>query len=154
MYKVGQVIFVLHDLKVIPVQVVEQNVKITLDGEEITYIVMPPKKDKRLNLSKVNGEIYVSLHDAKAAMIENAMAAINKMIKSASTVAEKSFEQVTLEPEEGLADYNVDDYISESANNVVSAVPPQKENQQIQLENGVKANISMSENTKQALGIK
>lgn len=154
MYKVGQVIFVLHDLKVIPVQVVEQNVKITLDGEEITYIVMPPKKDKRLNLSKVNGEIYVSLHDAKAAMIENAMAAINKMIKSASTVAEKSFEQVALEPEEDLADYNVDDYISESANNVVSAVPPQKENQQIQLENGMKANISMSENTKQALGIK
>lgn len=95
MYNVGQVLFIILNKKqqVIPVQVTEQIVRRTLNGEETSYTVSIPARDnvKPMTLEQIDGEVFTSIEDVKSRMFENATEVINAISEKAYTVAKNRF---------------------------------------------------------------
>jgi len=93
-YKVGQVLYIgmNKNNKIIPVQIVERLVRETMDGDVITYMVVSPKEAvnkntkqrKLLDLSKIKGQIFVDLNEARRMMSEKARMASEKFLKDAN----------------------------------------------------------------------
>tara|TARA_Y100000590_G_C15644650_1_gene986364 strand:- start:1100 stop:1525 length:426 start_codon:yes stop_codon:yes gene_type:complete len=96
MYNVGQVLFVVLNKKpqIIPVKVVEQVVRRSLDGENIQYSVTVPTSngDKTFELDELDGEVYTSINDVEQAMLNNAKDMIKRMAGKASSIAENKFD--------------------------------------------------------------
>ena len=92
-YAVGQVVYLLQtkSLSVVPVQVAEQITKNTLVGSETVYNVKIPGKEKMLDLSSFDGEVFENLSDVKDHMITNITYNIEKMINQASEIAKQHF---------------------------------------------------------------
>lgn len=96
-YRVGQVIYVLNNesSQVIPIQVVEQVTRVTLDGEKISYMINVPHNrgevSKPAPLEKVKGEIFDSLAEAREHLRKNALRAVESIVKKAQKMAEVSF---------------------------------------------------------------
>ena len=74
-----------------PVQVAEQITKNTLVGSETVYNVKIPGKEKMLDLSSFDGEVFENLSDVKDHMITNITYNIEKMINQASEIAKQHF---------------------------------------------------------------
>jgi len=95
MYEVGQILFVVLNKRpqIIPVQVIEQVVRRSLQGEEIQYSVNVPTKDgdKTFELSGLDGAVYTSIEDVRDAMLTNAKSTILDMTQKAVAVAQKRF---------------------------------------------------------------
>mgnify|MGYP003119881832 CR=1 FL=1 len=94
-YYVGQVLFLLiqKDKKVLPVQVIEQIVRKTLDGETVSYNVrLPDTKMTTASLDSVDAEVFTSAEDAKAVMVKSAVSAIDKIVNVAVSAANDKFE--------------------------------------------------------------
>ena len=74
MYNVGQVVFVISDKhrRVLPVRVVEQVVRRTLDGESIEYRVQGTDPTQTFALNSIGKTHFSSAQDIKNYMIENA----------------------------------------------------------------------------------
>ena len=72
-YRVGQILFLIADAsKVVPIQVVEEVIRTTLDGKEKTYIIkFPDKKETTADIKKVKGELFKSKDEVKKHMINN-----------------------------------------------------------------------------------
>lgn len=86
-YRVGQILFLISNSKVIPVQVVEEVIRTTLRGKEKTYMVMFPDKEQTIvDIQKIKSEIFLSKEALRLFMIDNATKAIDEMIKSASQI--------------------------------------------------------------------
>ena len=105
-YSVGQVLYILvkKQQSVIPVQVVEQILRRTIAGEETMYSVNVPTKGgqlTQLSLDEVSGDVFVTLDEAHAKMLENASAAIDSLISSALATANKYFPAADI-PHEAL----------------------------------------------------
>jgi hypothetical protein len=96
MYEVGQVLFVVLNKRpqIIPVQVIEQVVRRSLQGEEIQYSVNVPTKDgdKTFELSGLDGVVYTSIDEVQEAMLTNAKSTILKMTQKASAIAKNRFD--------------------------------------------------------------
>lgn len=125
-YHVGQVIFVGSNKKnqVIPVQVTERVTRETVDGRAIVYSVVTPKHlDRPIDLSKVDGQIFTSLEEARRKMISSAERAsqdfltrakqeINRMVGVAASAAKRFPGQEEKEPkvefDEPQDDLNID----------------------------------------------
>ena len=62
-YRVGQILFLIADAsKVVPIQVVEEVIRTTLDGKEKTYVVkFPDKKATTVDIKKVKGCLTLNL---------------------------------------------------------------------------------------------
>jgi DNA recombination-dependent growth factor C len=95
-YNVGQILYILvkKQQTVIPAQVVEQILRRTLAGEETMYSVNVPTKGgqlTQLSLDEVAGEVFTTLDDAHAKMLENASAAIDSLTSAALKTANKYF---------------------------------------------------------------
>ena len=97
-YEVGQVLYVVLRTQqtVIPVQVIEQILRRTLDGEQTTYTVNVPTNNareslKQMSLNELDGNVYDSLDGVSDALLENAKVAINGLISKANVVASKYF---------------------------------------------------------------
>ena len=88
-YRVGQILFLIADAsKVVPIQVVEEVIRTTLDGKEKTYIVkFPDKKETTVDIKKVKGELFKSKDEVKNYMIENAKSAIEQMVALAEEMS-------------------------------------------------------------------
>ena len=88
-YQVGQILYLISDAsRVIPIQVIEEVVRTTLSGRELTYnIKFPDKKQTVIDIKKVKGELFESQTLAKNYMINNATQAINQMIETAEEIA-------------------------------------------------------------------
>tara|TARA_Y100000593_G_C4164552_1_gene263752 strand:+ start:143 stop:553 length:411 start_codon:yes stop_codon:yes gene_type:complete len=133
MYNVGQLLYVILNKRqrVIPVQVIEQVVRRSLQGEETHYSVNVPGKNgvKPYNLHDLDGEVYESVEDAKEALIENANRSITHLVESAQKIAKHVF------------DSSDDDSL------VFDSSKPQLEDDEesvkITLENGTIANVKM-----------
>jgi len=84
-YEVGQIIFVLNARKmsIAPVQVVEQLVKRTRAGEQISYMVSSTATEHPQQLEELHGDVYTTLNEVRDVMKKNANAAIDKMIVNA-----------------------------------------------------------------------
>ena len=54
-YQVGQILFLIADAsKVVPIQVIEEVIRTTLEGKEKTYIVkLPDKKETCFDIKKI-----------------------------------------------------------------------------------------------------
>jgi|2_EtaG_2_1085320.scaffolds.fasta_scaffold70992_1 hypothetical protein len=94
-YKVGQIIYLLGKEKtsVFPSQVVEKVTRKNLEGEETSYIVKIPNKEKtEIELEKLNVEVFVSLDTLRETMLEEAKLSIEKIIESASSLSKSNFD--------------------------------------------------------------
>lgn len=93
-YEVGQILFMTSEksLNIIPIQVVEEVTKTTMEGKEKTYMVMfPDKKRTVFDIKKVTGKIFKNRNQLKTYMIQNATQAIEKMISDAEIIRDESF---------------------------------------------------------------
>ena len=88
-YRVGQILFLIADAsKVVPIQVVEEVIRTTLDGKEKTYIVkFPDKKGTTVDIKKVKGELFQSKDEVREYMIDNAKSAIEQMVSLAEEMS-------------------------------------------------------------------
>ena len=93
MYEVGQVLFVVlkKKQKIIPVQVVEQIVRKSLESESIQYLVAAPGRDESINLDSLNADVYTDINNMTEALYENVRGVINTMAKRAQQVASDEF---------------------------------------------------------------
>ena len=93
-YEVGQVLYVImrKEKSVVPVRVVEQVSRKTLDGETVSYIVeLPVKPIETISLEKLGTGIYASSEAAMQIMLKNADETIRKIIQKAEAIATSSF---------------------------------------------------------------
>ncbi len=92
-YQVGQILFLIGDSnKVIPIQVVEEVIRTTLDGKEKTYIIkLPDKKETTVDIKKIKGELFTERKEVQSFMMENAHNAISHMLNEAEDVATTLF---------------------------------------------------------------
>jgi hypothetical protein len=85
-YAVGQVLYVVlnKEMRVYPMQIIEEIIKKTLTGEETNYVVRGGTDPKaQLMMTDVDGEIFDSAEDARMMLIDKATASINALVDSA-----------------------------------------------------------------------
>jgi len=90
MYEVGQVVFVISDKhkKVLPVRVVEQVVRRTLNGETVEYQVKGDnEKSQTYTLSSIGSQHFNSAEGVKRYMYENATTQIDQIVDAALQAA-------------------------------------------------------------------
>jgi hypothetical protein len=96
MYQVGQVLFIILNKKqqVIPVQVTEQVVRRSLNGEEISYSVSIPSRDENRvhELESIDGEVFDSIEDVRQYMLEQTQHIISTITERALKVAKNRFD--------------------------------------------------------------
>ena len=93
-YNVGQILYFVgaESARVIPVRVVEEVVRTTIDGKEKTYTVeLPDEKSTRVSMSKMKGMPFSTVNDVHDHMIKNARQAIDNMISDATTLTREVF---------------------------------------------------------------
>tara|TARA_R100000808_G_C2155555_1_gene168693 strand:+ start:36861 stop:37310 length:450 start_codon:yes stop_codon:yes gene_type:complete len=93
MYQVGQVVYVIFTKKqrVIPVKIVEQIVRRSVDGESIQYLVNVPGRDESIDLGRLGSEIYSTIDEVQAQLRQNADIAITEMTQQAVELAHTHF---------------------------------------------------------------
>ena len=109
MYDVGQVLYLLlsKSKKIAPVQVVEQIVRKSIDGEQVSYMVrLPNKENSRMLLSKIECEVFTGCSSIRESMIKNATGAIDQLVSNSREIAQNIFGE---EP--------IEDIFSRSSNN-------------------------------------
>ena len=114
-YCVGQILFLIANNNVIPVQIIEEVIRTTLSGKEKTYIVKFPDKDgSTSDINKIKGDLFSSQEEVRKFMIDNATTAINAMISKANEITSVAFDKVTekkkekaVKQEESKKDQNV-----------------------------------------------
>ena len=109
-YRVGQILFLIADAsKVVPIQVVEEVIRTTLNGKEKTYIVkFPDKKGTTADIKKVKGELFNSKEEVKEDMINNAKVAIEQMVAIADEMSINIFNASSYDsPDEGDATHEL-----------------------------------------------
>lgn len=91
-YSVGQVIYVIlnKEMRIFPMQCVEEICKKTLAGEATSYVVQGGIDTKaRVDISEVDGEIFDTAEKAKQALTERALANINRLVDAATQKAKE-----------------------------------------------------------------
>jgi len=93
MYDVGQVLFVVlrKKQKIIPVQVIEQIVRRSMDGETIQYQVKVPGYDDAMSIESIGTDVYINIDEVKDVLKQNADSAIDSMAKAATSLASSNF---------------------------------------------------------------
>ncbi len=138
-YQVGQILFLIGDSnKVIPIQVVEEVIRTTLEGKEKTYIIkLPDKKETTVDIKKIKGELFTERKEVQSFMMQNANNAISHMLNEAEEVAATLFGSISsfndvLEEEELLEEESL---IIEPAL-ITEKVQPEKESDIIKVDLG------------------
>lgn len=91
-YVVGQVIYVVlrKEASVYPLQIVEEIVKKTLEGEVVTYTVrMGADPTKTLTIAEVDGEIFDTAEKAKQMLLEKVFEVISHRVDQAVSKAKE-----------------------------------------------------------------
>lgn len=130
-YQVGQVLFAIDSRRfgIIPVQIIEHHIRTSLDGTNNNYFVIIGGSQKKVDLSTLDGPIFDSSNDAGDFLMSLASEKIQKLIKEADLIAEKSF---------------VTSAISKEETNQQVLVPDddQKESVYVDLPDGTRAKLS------------
>lgn len=157
-YYVGQTIYLLNTekLKVYPVQVVEEIIRKTMEGQEITYIVKLPDKDgTQAKLSEINAKVFIDDKNLKSFMYENAKKSIDKIISEANIIKSEVFEKVEESiVEEEIQTVNDDvDYLEElkKPTNLSVQNGTKDDTIKVHLGNGINANVKI-DNINDTLG--
>jgi hypothetical protein len=94
-YSVGQILYFVgaESARVIPVRVVEEVVRTTIDGKEKSYTVeLPDEKKTRIGMTKMKGEPFSSVVDVHEHMLRNAKEAIENMVNEAVALTKEAFD--------------------------------------------------------------
>jgi len=138
-YSVGQVIYLLSkkDVKVYPVQVIEEVTRKTIENKMVSYVIKLPDNDEtEVLLEQVDAEIFISLEDVELKMMENAALQIKSFLKSAKSMS-KIFKDI---PKEESISENKKSHPKKSE----STKEKRKENTaEVDLGNGVKGKINL-----------
>lgn len=144
-YTVSQILYLLShkSMKVFPVQVVEEVVRNTLKGREISYTVMMPNKAGTLTeLSNVNAEVFDNIEDLKVFMTNNAIMTIENIVTSACEL-EARFNQ-SIQQEVEIVPKEKSSNKSLEAKHIVQK--KKKEGTiKVDVGNGIKANINVED---------
>ena len=133
-YEIGQVIYlVMSDRsKVVPVKIVEENIKNTASGRIVTYKVQNRANDTNyVSLESIKADISTSLSDVESKLISNATSHIKGLIRAVETKA-KTF----------ALDKDLD-----LENLPIPAPPlagPEEDQQFVYLDDGTKARLRLS----------
>ena len=105
-YEVGQVLFLILPKKqhVIPVRVVEQVTRKSLDGEETSYTVEVPGQKEMYDLSDLGADVFTSIKAVESQLHENARKAISGILKSAESLSSKYFGQTSSQVQPAIGD--------------------------------------------------
>ena len=91
-HQVGQILFIIGNSKVVPIQVVEEVVRTTLDGIQKTYMIQfPDKNQTKADIAEIKGDIFKTHEEVKAHMTKNANNAISKMIDECLELSDNVF---------------------------------------------------------------
>jgi hypothetical protein len=133
-HKVGQILYICDEerMKIIPIQVVEEVIRNTIEGSEKNYVIMFPDSNKTLaNLNKVKGKIFKDPEKVQDYMIKNASDAIKRVKKAAEVLRDQCFNAADsksiVKPDEldqkdaGVQAENNDDIITVDLGNGVKA---------------------------------
>ena len=120
-YQVGQILFLIGDTtKIIPIQVIEEVVRTTLDGKEKTYIVkMPDQKGTSVDIHHLKGKVFESKKELEIFMLDNAKNAIQKMLRKCSDMCFKAFD-VPDEPEQNVIKQRQETQIKENVQHIIN----------------------------------
>jgi hypothetical protein len=144
-YTVSQILYLLShkSMKVFPVQVVEEVVRNTLNGREVSYTIMMPNKEGTLTeLSSVNAEVFDNIKELKDFMTNNAIMTIESIVKSACEL-ETRFNQNVKQSVE-IVSKEKSSSKSLEAKNIVQK--KKKEGTiKVDVGNGIKANINVED---------
>ncbi len=95
MHAVGDILYILSNKKrnVVPVQVVEQIVRRSLEGENVSFKVALPGKGPAaaVDLHAIDGDVYKTLTEARRVLYEQASDAINGLLATAAEVSKSHF---------------------------------------------------------------
>lgn len=87
MHSVGDIVYIISNKRrqIFPVQIIEQVIRKTLTGEEVTYKVRVPGKETSapVDLHALDGTVHESLQKAKTFLYEQASSAIESMLRTA-----------------------------------------------------------------------
>ena len=155
-FKVGQVIFVVlrKQASVYPMQVIEEIVKKTLEGEATSYVVCAgAARDKIMSVNEIDGEIFDSAEKAKKTLIDRASRDISNRVDLAIKKAREwypaGFESAVDDPlsmikkspgqQEVLAQRQ---FVSSEVSELAAEFAQEAEETVIELPDGVKARVN------------
>lgn len=88
-YKIGQILYVIPHASlddnyqgkpiVVPLQVIEENIKTTIQGKITTYIVRD--SSTTADIDKILGNVYESLDDVRAYLLDKMTKELNALIE-------------------------------------------------------------------------
>lgn len=84
-HKVGQVLYILmkKEIKVYPVQVIEEITKRTMEGETTQYVVRVGQSQKTTMLSEIDGDIYESIESIRDIITRKVLSSVENIIETA-----------------------------------------------------------------------
>lgn len=138
-YSVGQIIYLLSkkDVKVYPVQVIEEVTRKTIEDKMVSYVIKLPDSDEtEVLLEQVDAEIFITLEDVESKMMENAATQIKSFLKSAKSMS-KIFKDI---PEE---DSEASEHSATSEEVKPKAGKKNENTAEIDLGNGMKGKINL-----------
>ncbi len=94
-YQVGQIVYLLSnsDMKIFPVQIIEEITRKRIGGEEVTYkVILPNKSRTQADLENLDATPFTTPADLRSHMIENAIRMIDTMIDRANRMSVQAFE--------------------------------------------------------------
>mgnify|MGYP001186679085 CR=1 FL=1 len=142
MYDVGQILYLLinKSQKIAPVQIVEQIVRKSIEGENVSYVVkLPNSEGTKIDLSKIDCEIFTSSKDIRALMVENATSAIDTLVNESIAIANSKFETSS-----EIFNSSDDEDISKKAIDIMDTGSQLDSTVMIDLGNGIKGKVNMS----------
>jgi hypothetical protein len=138
-YQVGQFLFIVFKDKqsLVPVRVVEEVVRRTVDGEKRSYLVSVSENRnlEPVPLDESPENVFTSLEDAKDALLENARRGIERVCARALSVKAREFRE--LPQQESPQASRLERSFEESDDEGV------QEDETILLENGVRAKVKL-----------
>ena len=129
-YQVGQIIFLIGEksTRVLPIQVIEEVVRTTVDGKIKTYTIkLPDKKETVSDIGSLKGTLFKDTKRLRQFMVTNAQNAIDNMIAEANALSNQVFETYDPpdpEPEEDKA-------LHELIVPEINAQPPEGKEQEV-----------------------
>jgi len=131
-YSIGQILYILmnRETKILPVQVIEEITKKSLNGESTNYIVRVGSKGEATSLSDIDGEIFDSIIVLRQTLHE-------KIIKMVDSVVENSEKRAK-------EWYQIDDVDSIISEPIEKAIEIQQDDAVVILPDGTKSKIKMA----------
>ncbi len=93
-YEVGQILYLTNEksFKIIPVQVVEEVVRTTIEGTFKTYLIQFPDKNNTVaDISDIKYKCFKTENEVRDYLIENTKTAIENLLSQANSLKNECF---------------------------------------------------------------